>query len=241
MSYSEGGNAKNVANFGKIIIEVDQLGISYNPSNPKILLTALQAKETECQLAMTEVTGATIPLKNAVNAREEGYEGMGDLAIRVKSALTSSGASPAIIKDAKGIVNKILGRRTGKKKDPDPNNPEGGSISVSQMSFDNRKANFELLIALLKGEGKYNPNEADLKVTALEAYIASLAPLNEAVNTTLTNLQNKRMERDVKLYGPEFSMSELTSIVKAYAKSLLGAKSDVYKRIAKIRIIKPKK
>lgn len=234
-STSETGHAVNVANFGLIIAEVTQMGTLYNPSNLSITVEALNTVKTACDTVMTGVTTGIVPFKNAVNEREEGYDGMSKLATRIINALVASGALPDIVKDARGIVNKITGRRTGTI---DPENPDEGTISTSQMGFDNRKANFELLVALLKGEPLYNPNEDDLKVVQLETYIGSLGPLNTDVNTTLAALQAKRTERNVVLYGPSTGMSDISTKVKSYVKSVVGASSPVYKRIAAIRITK---
>jgi hypothetical protein len=237
---SESGHAKNAANYEEVISIVTEMGPQFNPANVNIALVALLAKDTEFKAAMTALVNATIPYKVAVNAREQAYDLMTPLAIRVKGSLASSGASPEIVKDAKGIINKIAGRRTTKKPVPDPNNPEVKIISSSQLSYDNRKANFELLIALLKGEPLYKPNENDLKVTALETYVKSLEPLNATAISTETAKEVKRMERDVKFYGPGLSLSELTGIVKSYVKSVLGASHPLYKRLAAIKKRKPK-
>ena len=231
-STSETGHAINVANFGLLIAEVRQMGTLYDPSNADIALAALTVKKTDSDKAMTNVINTTVPFKNAVNARDEGYEGMSKLATRVFNSLAASGALPEIVKDARGIVNKIIGRRTDKI---DPENPNEKTISTSQMSFDNRKANFELLVALVKGEAKYNPNEEDLKIVALEAYIAGLSPLNAAVNTTLAGIESERTDRNETLYGAVDGMTDLAKKVKTYVKSVVGANSPVYKRIAAIR------
>jgi hypothetical protein len=237
---SEGGSAKNLAKFGVVISIADGMGTLYNPANADISVPSLKAKETEFKAAMADLINESIPYKNAVNARVIEYDKMSNIAIRVKGALASSGASKEIIKDAKGIINKIVGRRTTKKPEPDPNNPEGGEISTSQMGFDDRKGNFELLIALLKGEPLYKPNENDLKVTELETYVKSLEPLNLNAVNAKTAVDAKRMVRDVKFYGPGLSLSELTGTVKAYVKSVLGANDPLYKKLAAIKIIKPK-
>jgi hypothetical protein len=181
---------------------------------------------------MEEVISSTVPFKNAVNARDEVYAGMNKYATRIINALAASGALPDIVKDARGIVNKITGKRTGKI---DPDNPDEKTISTSQLGFDNRKANFELLVALVKGEPEYNPNEDDLKPLALDAYIADLGTLNTTVNNTLVALQAKRTDRNEALYAPVTGASELAKKVKSYEKSVLGASSPVYKRIAAIR------
>jgi hypothetical protein len=237
-STTETGHAKNVANFGLLIAEVTQMGADYNPTNPSIALTALTTKKAACDHVMERVITSTVPYKNAVNARDMAYAGMSKLSSRILSALEGSGASKDIIKDAKGLVNKIKGRRTGKIKDGDPANPGGGSISVSQLSYDNMKANFDMLVALVKGQTLYNPNETALKIAALEAYALSLVPLNETVNTTIVDLQDKRTERNEELYAPETGLFEIAKKVRVYVKSIYGANSPVYKRMVRIIIKK---
>jgi hypothetical protein len=237
-STSETGHAKNVANFSLLLAYLREMGPDYNPANPNIMLPALELKESAAKAAMKAVTDALIPSKNAINERDREYTGMSKIATRIINALAGSGVHADILKDARGVVNKIIGTRTGKKKEPDPNNPEGKSISTNQMSFDNRKANFEILVAMVKGQTLYNPNEAELKVTALEGYITRLDAVNATVNSTEAALNEKRNLRYEVLYGPVFGISELTGTIKKYVKSAVGVDSPVYKRIAKIQIKK---
>jgi hypothetical protein len=237
-STSETGHAKNVANFSLLLAYLREMGTDYNPANVNILLTALEVKEGAAKAAMKAVTDALIPWKNAINERDREYMGMSKMATRVINALAGSGVPADILKDARGVVNKIVGKSTRKKKEPDPNNPEGKTISTSQMSFDNRIANFELLVAMVKGQTKYNPNEANLKVTALEAYITRLGGVNATVNQTETALNKKRDLRYVVLYEPVFGLPDLTGTIKKYVKSVVGGDSPIYKRIAKIQIKK---
>jgi hypothetical protein len=238
-SNSEKGHAKNVANFNLLVSYVKEIGPEYNPANAAITSAALAAKESASQTAMTEVTNGLVASKNAINARDFEFKGMSKMATRVINALKASGVNADILKDARGIVNKITGARTGPKPVPNPENPEEDPTSVSQMSFDFRKANFELLVALVKGQPQYNPNEPELKALALEAYVANLLTLNNTVHSTTAALNTKRNTRDEVLYAPVTGMSELVGSVKAYVKSLFGTSSPVYKRIAAIKITKP--
>ncbi len=234
-SNSESGHVPNVANLGKLIAELTALGTVYNPINPSITVTALLAKETAAQPLMKAVTDALIPQKFAVNVRIENYELMDTLSTKVFNALAGCGAKADLLKDARGIVNKIQGRRTGPKPVPDPNDPEWDPTSVSQQSFDTRRANFEILVSLVKGETKYNPNETELKVVTLEAYIGRLGTMNKAVDDAQGVLNAARRARNIELYTPGASLSELTGIVKKYLRSTIGILSPVYKRIAALQ------
>ena len=246
-STSEAGHGKNVALFKLEVAYVKEVGTDWKPSNTSISVASLEAKETACVTAMDDTTGALILSKNAINARDGAYKEMPKKATRMINALKGCGAGTDVMKDARGILNKIRGQRTGTEPEsppPNPENPEttgGKGHSVSQLSFDYRKDNFALLVAFLAGQTKYNPNEADLKVTALQGYLVSLGNLNGDVNRTETRLVSARGVRDEVLYAPETGISELTGIVKGYALSLLGTDNPIYKKIKNIRIKRPKK
>jgi hypothetical protein len=160
---------------------------------------------------------------------------MSKLGTRVFGSLKGCGADADIIKDADGIKHKIDGKRVGPKPPPDPITGKSTANSVSQMSFDNRTGNFKLLVALVEGEPKYNPNEADLKTTALDAYVATLPTLNTNVNDTLSALQQTIEARNIELYAPATGVFELQKAVKDYVRSISGTSSATYKNIAKIK------
>jgi hypothetical protein len=239
-SKSETGHDVNVANLGVINAEVAGMGLVYDPANPAIKVLSLTAKKTACDTALAGVQDGKNLFRDAVNVREIAYKGMNKYATRVFGALQGSGVSPESVRDAKGILNRLRGTRTTKVKEPTPENPDPKSISVSQLSYVNKRAHFADLVGLVKTESKYNPNEADLKVTALEAYIASLISMGEAVEREYTNLSGKMDERNVELYAPVTGLSELVGTVKAYVKSVLGASDPLFKRINGIKITKPK-
>jgi len=165
---------------------------------------------------------------------------MNKYATKVFGSLQSCGASPEIIRDAKGKLNKIRGTRTLKIKEGTPENPDPKEISVAQLSYENKKAHFTELIGLVKNETLYKPNEDELKAATLEAYIDSLTSLNDAVVTNLQMLKSKIDDRNEELYAPVTGLSELVGSVKSYVKSVVGTQDPVYKRIAGVRITKPK-
>jgi len=61
---SETGHSKNIAHFSQLLSIVNSLDGSYNPSNPLILKTNLQAKSTAFQSAVTAVEPLEIEAKN---------------------------------------------------------------------------------------------------------------------------------------------------------------------------------
>src|SRR5258708_3627456 len=168
---TESGDNKLIGNFRKLIDEVTAEP-AYNPANNNLKTTALESQYTAADAAVSAVAVALAPNKLAMTDREEAFKGLRPLAVRSRNFLKASGASQGIVDDAETFIRKLSGgRKTPKRKD-DPTTPEDeskGSGSASQMSYDNRVGNFESYIEIVKNVPTYNPNETDLKVTALTA------------------------------------------------------------------------
>ena len=237
----ESGHVINVANLGVLNSAVEVLDTVYAPSNPDIAATALVTKKVNCDKAMKKVVDSDVLYSNAVSARNDAYHLMGVLSTRINNSFGSCGATDAAVKTMQSLTDKVHGARIGKlpappaptPADPTPELPK--TISVSQMGYDNRKANFEKQIAFVTAQPKYLPNEADLKVTALNLYVSSLTPLNKNVNDTLKDAQNARQLRDVELYAPVTGLYDLTKTVKKYSKSIDGTANPASKKIVNIK------
>jgi hypothetical protein len=180
------------------------------------------------------------PNSKAIENRDIAFKPLSKLTTRIISAFAACKARAQAIDNAKTHASKIKGTRIGKKDEPtiDPNNPnakvEDNSISVSQMSFDNRVNNFEKLIETLKAEPKYAPNETDLQVSSLETLLADLTAKNTAVKDSFEPLSNARIKRNEILYNEEKGLVQIAKDVKGYVKSVYGATSAKYKQISSL-------
>ncbi|MDI6740144.1 MAG: hypothetical protein QME74_07250 [Candidatus Edwardsbacteria bacterium] len=232
VSKTESGHAKNSANFGLLINTVEGYGAKYNPTVAELAVAKLKTLKGSLDTTIFAVASADAPYKAAVNKRQEAFDGMSNLATRVANALAVVG-SDRENKDAKNLVKKIRGGGKAKVEDP-AKDAEG--ISISQLSYDNRIANFKVLVALLNVIPAYKPNEVDLKVTALTVYLNTLPALGEAVNKAAVALSKARVERDNLLYAKGTGAVDLGLKVKKYVKSVFGAGSPEFKRISKIEL-----
>jgi hypothetical protein len=236
-STSEIGHAKNVANFEALITYITSLGAAYNPSRVAIKLAALQTQLTSAKASITAINAAFPAYSNAVAAREAAFVPLGKLVTRVGNALKATDASPQVIDNAKTIIRKLQGYRAKQKKtEPVPANAEATAtepktISISQLSFDNRLDNFDKLIKLVASIPQYAPNEADLKVTALTSVHTDLKTKNLAVITAEAPLINARIARNVVLYATITGVFDISADVKVYIKSIYGATSEQYKAV----------
>lgn len=230
---TEGGHLKVLSNFHKLV-EFVSADPNYNPSNPLIVVSALQAKETVVSAAVDDVANKNAPNKTVIRERAEAFEALAPTARQVRNVAKASGESEAALANLETPLRKLSGVRASAKIKDDPNTPEDeseGQHSASQMSYDNRTGNFRSFIALVKELTKYKPNEANLKVTALEAYADDIESKNNAVVSTYVPLNQARVLRDQLLYTNEDSVVNLAALVKAYVKGAMGSDSPLYKLI----------
>lgn len=240
-STSEIGHAKNVANLETLISFCTGYGAAYNPNKPSLKLPALNTLHTNSQTALDDVAAVMPDYINAVNAREIAFEPLSRLVTRVINALDASNVPNQTVADAKTYARKIQGRRSSPKIPDDPNTPEDeslNSISASQMSYDNRLANFNSLIQLLASLPAYAPNEADLTVASLTALYTTLQTANTAVITATTPVSSARIARNNVLYKPNTGLIEIVTDVKKYVKSVFGAVSPEYKQLSALKFKK---
>lgn len=220
---SEAGHAKNVANFETLINIIIALGLRYQPSNPSILLTALQILLGNAKAKIQEVSAADAEETNAAKTRTAAFEGHLKLATRVINAYDASDSDELVSSNLAGFMRRLRGERAGEKPVDDPATPEDESAtahSVSHLSYDNLVATWRELIELLKTQAGYKPNEEDLKITSLETYVADLeAKQNNAKNATIA-VQNARTARNQVLYDDETGIIPIVKKIKKYVKSI---------------------
>jgi hypothetical protein len=242
----ETGHSKNVANLEDLISFCLGYGVTYNPVNVNIKVPALQAKHLASLNAVQAVKVAKTAFDNSTNARELIFATLKKLSTRIVNALEATTAAAVTVDDAKTVNRKLQGRRAGKV----PEEPLVGSIpgaepsvksiSVSQQSFDSLIDHFAKLIQIVSTEPAYSPNETDLKVVTLNAFLTSLKASNTSVIGTTTSYSNSRITRDATLYDSTTGLVELALEVKAYVKSLFGATSMQYHQVSGLKFTRPR-
>lgn len=240
---NESGHAKNVANFGRYVSIIPTYGAVYKPPNSLIVLTALQAKLSVFETALTSIVPKESAETLAVNARQAVFDPLKTLVTRIVNAADVGVNDALFATDLRTVARKLQGRRATDAVADDPSTPDidesRQSISASQMSFDNRIQYFEELIGLLSASGLYNPNEDDLKISALEALLADMKAKNNAAINAVNEARAVRIARDEVLYNDTDGIIALTALVKKYVKSLFGATSPQYKQLVALKFKKP--
>ena len=95
--------------------------------------------------------------------------------------------------------------------------------------------------AALANVPSYNPNEADLKLPALQAFADDLRAKNDAVSSTFVPLSQARGLRDQLLYQADNSVVNTALLVKEYVKGAFGTQSQLYKQIKGLEFKRSKK
>lgn len=237
------GHAINVANFESIIIILVNLGAAYNPSQKLILLTALQTKLAEAQAALDAENTAESSEKVAVNERIEEYTGISKLATKIGLAVDLNVNDAQFSADMRTQIRKINGTRAGEKPIDDPSTPDIDESlkakSVSQQSYDDLTATFAVIIAMLKTQPDYNPNEPDVQIAALEAKLAAMQAKNNQAKAATAAARTARQTRDTVLYDPNTGILKLVQLIKTYIKQAFKNTPE-YDQIIKFEFTKPR-
>lgn len=255
MKTNESGYARLIANFENLYSHCLGFGAAYNPSYPAIQASGLGSKLGSARSALNAVQLAKTTHDDATNAREILFSGVKKMATRIINALIASNAVQQRIDDARSINRKLNGKRAGSitgagdtSREAPVSGPgsvpapvsgatEGpGRISVSHQGFDSLVENFAQLVVIAAAEPLFNPNEDDLKVTALNDFVNQLRAANTAVINTGIQYENARITRDTEFYDPNLGIINLARQVKTYVKSLFGASSSQFRSISTLRL-----
>lgn len=240
-SNSEVGHAKNVANFEDLIAYCTAYGTTYNPPKPILQITSLSNLFNTAQTELTNVTTAKNTFDTVTGDRQALFENLKPLATKIINFLAVTDASDQTIADAKTINNKLQGRRA--TAPTETITPEGktetNTVSVSRQSYDMLTENFSALIDLVGSISTYTPNETELTIAELKAYLQTLQTANTNVTNAEVAYSNARISRDNILYGDGTGLVDISSDVKKYVKAIFGATSPEYKQISGLKFTKP--
>lgn len=245
---NEAGDKKLLGNFRKLIdfVSIDP---NYNPANAKLVKAQLERQYTAGQAAAEGLLAERGPYKLAVTDCQVGYDELPTRFTRSFNMLKASDPPPGVVDDAKTYKLKIDGTRksskTKAKAGTDPATPgdgsgggESGTHSASQTSRENLLGHASAYLAIVRNVASYDPNEADLTVPALEAFIAGLEAKNNTVNTAFVAVAQARSLRDGLLYTNDDSVVNIALLVKAYVKAAFGTQSPLYKQIKGLKFIR---
>jgi hypothetical protein len=229
-SNSETGHAVNSSNFIEKVNVVKRYS-DYKPSNALIMIEALNPIRETLLSAVDLVSSTYNAFSTAVTNRSVGYDKMDKYIARIMGILKSSSVGAADMKIAESLVKKYRSVRVSEVPETPTSGTETKTISKSEQGYIKKLSHFREFIVLLKGVAKYAPNEADLKVTALETFATSVDNLNTDRNKKEGEWKGAIDARNKLLYEGETSAHALSSLMLAYAKGAFGTSSLIYKEL----------
>lgn len=243
-SVSETGHSKNIANLQDLISFCLAYGDKYNPVKEELKISSLEALYEDALLKLNEAQTKKTLFDNATNQRAEVFKELNPLATKVVNALAVSETNPLMLSNAKSYNKKLQGRTKAKpeteKSGEETENPTR-TISTSQQSYDSKINHFSNLIQVLEQCAAYNPNEEELKTSALQDKLVDMKSKNTALIHANTEYSNARLSRDQVLYNNLTGLCQITKEVKQYVKSVFGATSPQYKQISSLLFVKRKR
>ena len=238
-STSEKGHAKNVANANLLNTHIIELGAAYNPSNPKLLLANLQTIYTNSFSQQSTVNTLVAPYSVAVDNRETLFAPQSKKITKLRKVFKATeGVTPTQLEDFMTIARKLKGIRKINNAPTGDTNVEQSQHSTSQMSYDQRTNNMDLLISLLQNTPNYNPNEVEYQIATLQAEKAQMLQATQGVANTFVPLNNARSIRNNTMYLSTDNLVDTFNKAKDYLFTILDSNSVQYKAIGKIKFKK---
>jgi hypothetical protein len=232
----ETGHAKNVANFQNLINVLTTCGPTYNPAKDTLKIPHLNTIAIKAQNDLSNVIDKKTEFNKAITNRSMAFENLQTLSTRLINALKVTNAPPQRVDHAKVFNRKLQGRRAKAiPKSTDENGTTPRTISTSQRSYDQQIQHFAGLIAVLKSEESYQPNEAELKIETLIAKQNELLVKNNEVSVAHSFISHARNIRNQTFYSNNDGLVAIALEIKNYVKSVYGANSPQFKEINAIQ------
>jgi len=233
---NESGDLKTLQAFRQLI-DLAAAEPNYKPANPALKLIALNPQYTAALAAANDVSATrTLDIAARTN-REDAFDAAKPRITRVHGAAKASGAPKSKIEDLDIFRRKLTSKTRAKKTtaniaggagSPPPTADVGRSSS--QLSYANLIGHLRGYFGVLATLPEYNPDEADLKLAALNSWADDLQTLNDAVNVAFVPFSQARGLRDQLIYQSDNSVVNTGLMMKEYIKSAFGTSSQIYKQ-----------
>jgi len=234
---NESGDLKLLANFRKLI-DLVSADNQYKPSNAALKPPALESQHATGLAAAHDVPATFVTNMAAISDREAAFGEVNPTMSRLHDLAKASGARGEKITDMNTFKRKLIRPRKAKPRAASTSGDAAAAApetdrqrSSAQTSYDNQVGHIRGYLGVLGTIGDYKPNEADLKLAALQAWVDDLQAKNDAVSSTFVPLSQARDLRDRLLYTDENSIVNTALRVKEYVKGSQGTRSGLYQQI----------
>lgn len=244
----EFGKNVNASNFIEKVNVIDRHSDEYKPSNPFIQLTALTPVQQLVSGALNDEKKIQPLLTKAISERAAIYETMDKTASRAINVLAGTDAKSAQIEAGKKLLKKFKSIRISEKPDVEKIKAEAAAKgeeaiipntrSNSQLGHINRLANFNSIVAFLAAESKYQPNEEDLTLVALQKIADDAKNANLERNRQSGAMSGAIALRNTLMNGEPNGAFYLSKKINTYVLGACGRDSAFYKELLKYPVHK---
>jgi len=224
MKNSKKAQAKNLANFRRLLDCIQQLSTDYNPANPQLSLENLQKTYTQAHELFEQQSNTKTLYQKAVNERKKAFNKLIPTVNRVLNSAKSQNICPLDIYNLKQTAQRLYGRT------PATQNPEL-KRSITQLSFDMKISNFHHYINQLENQIGYTANETELQTQNLRKYALALQQQTDNVNHLHFLMKQQNDAKRQALQNPQQSIAALAKQAKLYIISLYGRNSEPYRQL----------
>ncbi|MBS1794953.1 MAG: hypothetical protein JSS81_13920 [Acidobacteria bacterium] len=236
---SESGFAKVLEAFARLralAVHLDQTRLG--PPDD-LTLEALERAYNEAYALQTAVGNARADFRTAALDRQLLIDQFDAIAAQAVGQLAGRGAHPESVRDARGYVGKMRGKRVTPKAEQNPASPHfdptARNISASQTSSAAKIHTFLELIDFLEAQPVYatvslaGVTTRELRATVERAQSLHLLSIDKAAD-----LKRDRGRRNRRFYFDEDSLCELGLRYKELVKGAYGVRSNEYKAVRSI-------
>ncbi|HYG03825.1 MAG TPA: hypothetical protein VD927_15360 [Chryseosolibacter sp.] len=227
-----------VGNFEKLVSFTNAQGAVYNPGKASIKNAALQTLLTQAQGAIKAAHVSQSAFTHAINDRRRALNSIPPMATRLIGYLKASGVSAETLESCRKIKRRLHNRGGDRVPLTSGETPANDATrSTSQADFDSKVANFQELVTMATSDPLYKPNEADLQLKGLTAFIEQIRVANKAVAIARVALLEAKRKMRALVFGVNGIYGH-GQAVKAYLKSVYGYSGSKYKEVAGIEFRK---
>lgn len=236
------GIAMNAINFNKMVVFCEKLGAIYQPSHPSMELNFIKGLNDENRTKLELNVKAKQHASEVINQRQVVFKPRDRNARRWLKGLKGTRQKQVDIERGAAIIARILGDRLTDLPEETPAPETEGSgkkkgrvNSTSQLGFDRVVDNVGKYVLFLDSLTNYNPNEADMKKSAIQAYWQSIVNANSLVLNANQEEANTRDARNEVMFYRVDSVYSVAQSIKEYLASLENVNSAELKMILKLK------
>ncbi|WP_207533875.1 hypothetical protein [Desertivirga arenae] len=228
---SETSHAKNVSNFGSLLISIEVLGEFYNPQKEGLKLMHLKTLHRQAKSVMQGVALSLGVYAAAVESRKKAWEGIDVLAKQILDVYEKSEEESSQKQNLSSLLNEVRGGGVAVAEQVAVLQTLKFNALLSRLSFEKRLDSFEELILLVSESAVGASERGKLLISSLNALQSNFRSKTINVKLAEAALNTARYNRDALLYRQENNLVAVAEEVKNYIKNTLGSSFSQYLQI----------